>query len=293
MKWIVACVSVAVAAFVLFIAGWMTGLIPTAYPTAGVEAVLIQRPILFGQGGVVPTPVKTGRRFVAWTTQVVYVDMRPQQHPVRFDDFMSRDGVPLDFDAVIRLQVVDSVALISKFGPEWYERNVEAEFANRVRQAVREHGMNETAIETTAIDAIDRTVSESMEAYLEEAGLPVRLVQVTVGRANPPDAIKSQRIETATQQQRQMTEHERKLAEDGRLAAEQSRAAADNAYREAMGLNPDQFVELERIHMTRQVCGAEGKADHCTVFVTGNGASPLIAVNAQSGVRAAALEAQP
>ena len=33
-----------------------------------------------------------------------------------FDDLMSLDGVPLDFDASLRVQVTDSVALVDKFG---------------------------------------------------------------------------------------------------------------------------------------------------------------------------------
>lgn len=45
--------------------------------------------------------------------------------------------------------------MISKFGEKWYENNVQAEFVNRVRQAIRKHGMNETAISTKAIDEID------------------------------------------------------------------------------------------------------------------------------------------
>ena len=31
----------------------------------------------------------------------------PQQHGIHFDDLMSSDGVPLDFDAVVRLQVTN------------------------------------------------------------------------------------------------------------------------------------------------------------------------------------------
>jgi len=43
-------------------------------------------------------------------------------------------------------------------------------------------------------------------------------------RANPPDAIKNQRIETATQEQRIQTEQQTKLAEVQRKSAEEARA---------------------------------------------------------------------
>ena len=45
-----------------------------------------------------------------------------------------------------------------------------------------------------------------------------------MGRANPPDSIKNQRIETAAQEQRANAEKQRKLAEDQRKEAEQARA---------------------------------------------------------------------
>lgn len=291
MKWFLGFLASALVCVVLFFGSFMIGLIPTAYPNAGQEAVLIARPILFGTGGVYPNPVKTGRTITAWTTKVVYVDMKPVQYPIHFEDFMSKDGVPLDFDAVIRLKVEDSVKLIQTFGPEWYETNVEAEFANRVRQAVRKHGMNETAIDTTAIDDIDHEVSTAMEEYLKDAGLPIHLIQVTVGKANPPDAIKSQRIETAQQQQRQKTEMERKLSEDQRKAAEESRAAADNAYREALDLSPDQFIALAQVNMMEKVC-APDKATPCTFIISSGEKTPLVSIPI-AGVNQPKVETEP
>lgn len=185
-----------------------------AAPDAGIEAVLIEKPWFLGHGGVSPEPVRTGRTLIAFTTDVEYVDMRPLQFSLHLNDFMSQDGVPLDFDAIIRLKVTDSVKLIKNFGPNWYESNIEAELSNRVRQAVRKHGMNEMAINTNAVDAVDREVTEEMMTYFQQADLPLTLIQITIGKANPPDSIKHQRIETATQQQRQLTEHEPKMAED-------------------------------------------------------------------------------
>lgn len=112
-----------------------------AAPDAGTEAVLIEKPWFLGHGGVSPEPVRTGRTLIAFTTDVEYVDMRPLQFSLHLNDFMSQDGVPLDFDAIIRLKVTDSVKLIKNFGPNWYESNIEAELSNRVRQAVRKHGI--------------------------------------------------------------------------------------------------------------------------------------------------------
>lgn len=245
----------------------------TATPNAGYEGVLIKKPYLFGHGGVVPEPVRTGQSIIALSTDVVYVSMQPIQADLDLKDIMSSDGVPLEFDAIIRLQVTDSVDLIKRFGPDWYDVNVKMQFFNLIRQAVRKHGMNETAINTTAIAEIDNEVGTGMAQYLKSINMPVNLIQVTVGKANPPDAIKNQRIETAAQQQRVITEGQTKLAEDARKAAETSRADADNAYRMAMSLSPDQFLQLSAINMQREICTQGAK---CTFISNGSRTTPIL-----------------
>ncbi len=235
--------------------------------------MLVEKPILFGHGGVADDPVKTGRTFTAFTTQGVDVYMQPQKFEAQMTDMMTSDGVPITFHAIIVLQVTDSVSLIRSFGPQWYGNNLEQPFQTMVRQAVRKRGMNETAISTTALEAIDNEIKDALTAFIKDKGLPVKLITVTVGKANPPDAIKNQRIETAAQEQRVQTEKQVKLAEDQRKAAEESRAAADNAYRQALGLSPEQYVQLKRIEMEGRVC-AEGK---CT-FIDNSSAVPTFAV---------------
>lgn len=258
-------------AVVFMLLTWACG-VEAVKPDAGHEAVLILKPIIFGHGGVDLEPVKTGRSYVWFTTDHVVVNMQPIQFTEHFDDLMSSDGVPLDFDAVLRVQITESVTLIKNFGPKWFENNIQAEFRNRVRQAVRKHGMNETAISTVAIDAIDTEISQAMEKYLTDAKLPVKLIQVTVGKANPPDSIKNQRVETAAQQQRVLTEQQRKLAEDSRKMAEQSRADADNAFRNAMQMSPEQYLRLETIKMQRDVCSG----GHCTFILTDGKVTPIV-----------------
>lgn len=239
-------------------------------PDAGQEAVLVKKPWIFGHGGVDPEPVSTGSSFAALTTDAIYVDVKPVEWNVKFDDLMTRDGVPMHFDASVVVQVTDSVRLIEKFGPHWFENNVDSVLRNLVRQSVRKHGMNEVAIDTSAIEAIDKEVSAGLHAYVAQAKLPVKVVRLTVGKANPPDAVKNQRIETAQQEQRQKTEAMKKDAETARKQAELARAEADNAYRSQMSLSPEQFVDLQRIQMQHDVCIKGG----CT-FIAGN-ASPIV-----------------
>lgn len=241
-------------------------------PDAGHQVVLIYKPWIFGHGGIDSEPVTTGRVYTAPSTDGIDVNMQPQRFDTEQPDIMTRDGVPVTFHAVAVIQIMDSVVLVKNFGPKWYENNLAQPWSTAIRQAVRKRGMNETAIEATAIDAIDEEIRAAVVATIKEKALPIQLVTMSVGRANPPDSVKNQRIETAAQQQRIQTEAQRKLAEDARLQAEQSRAAADNAYREAMKLSPEQFLQLETIKMQHAVCGSEGKAN-CT-FIQ-NGASPV------------------
>lgn len=247
-------------------------------PDAGHEVVLIEKPMIFGHGGVDADPVTTGRTFAAITTQGVDVYMQPERYEEQLDDTMSEDGVPLGFHAIINLQVTDAVTLVKNFGPDWYKNNVEQEFAQLVRQAVRKRGMNEIAIQTSAVDAVDNEVETGMTTYLAAKGLPVKLITMTVGRANPPDAIKNQRIETAAQEQRVQTEKQIKLAEDQRKNAEESRALADNAYRQAIGLSPEQYVELKRIEMQMKVCAVGDKDSPRCTFIIGGNVTPALSV---------------
>jgi len=248
-------------------------------PGAGQSAVLIDKPIFVGHGGVRPEPVSTGRVYTWMSTQAVYVNMQPQLFNGEFTDLMSNDGVPLDFHAIIRMKVMDPVSLVKDFGENWYSNNVEQEFLNRVRTAVKKHGMNETALQTSAIEEIDEEISREMVIYLVEQKIPVELLTMTVGKANPPDSVLNQRIETAQQEQRVLTEHKRDLAEQGRLAAEVSRAAADNAYRTSMSLSPSEFVEMERIKMQTQVCGEKNSS--CS-FIIGSSVPPVLGVSSRN-----------
>jgi regulator of protease activity HflC (stomatin/prohibitin superfamily) len=246
-------------------------------PNAGHEIVLVKKPIFFGHGGVDPNPVKTGRTYAAISTDGVDVNMQPHKYDVELPDTMTRDGVPITFHAIVVLRVTDSVMLIKTFGPEWYANNLEEPFRTMVRQAVRKRGMNETAISTTALDEIDNEIHDQLSLFIKQKALPIELVTMTVGKANPPDSVKTQRIATATQEQRIQTEQQTKLAEDQRAAAETSRAKADNAYREAMGLSPQQFIQLETVKMQRDVCGEQGKAT-CT-FIQSGGAQAVYDLN--------------
>lgn len=266
--------------FALVVSGACTNVVPNA----GEEAVLTRKPFFFGHGGVAPESVSTGRAYVALTTYVTTVNMQPQRVDMQFDDLMTSDGVPIDFHAVWTFQVTDSVRLVREFGadypegpirvPGWYIRNLDQPLRTAVRDEVKRYGMNEVAIVASAAEKIDAAVTAHLLAIIKELNLPVKHIDVSLGRANPPDAILHQRVATAEQEQRVNTEKQRKLAEDQRKAAEDSRAAADLAYNDKMGLSPSQYIQLQEIQMKRDVCAKTGA---CT-FLFGTGATPLFTV---------------
>lgn len=247
-------------------------------PGPGEEAVLVKKPIIFGEGGIDPTPVRTGRKFVALSTDHVIVNVQPQQFDINFDDLMTSDTVPLDFHGALRLQVTDSVTLIRDFGANWFDNNIKTEWASRTRDAVKRHPHGELL--TTSIEQVDTEVEKALAAHIEREKIPVRLLGVTAGRANPPAAVAEQRIQTATQQQRIQTETQKRLAEVARKEAEQARAEADNAYRQEMTISPEQFVQLEMLKISasalRDVCG--GQKGNCQ-FVLGTEATPVFSVS--------------
>jgi hypothetical protein len=239
-------------------------------PDAGHEAVLVRKPLLFGSGGIDPTPIKAGKtKYIAWTTDAIIVDMRPQQTEIEFKDAMTSTGVPVEFHSAMQWQFTDSVKAVSGFGvdEQFFVRNIEQKYRMSVRDSVKKKSLIAIAIDASAAEEVDAEVKTATLAIIKESGLPIGLLGVTLGKANPPDAVKTQRIATAEQQQRQETEKQGKLAEDQRKFHEESRADADNAYLKKMGMSSEQFIQLRQIETIKQVCAWE--RGNCT-FINGN-----------------------
>jgi len=252
-----------------------------AAPDAGHQVVWVEKPLIFGHGGVDPTPVGTGRSYGAITSQAIDVNMLPQRVDMMFDDMMTKSGVPVSFHVVVTFRITDSVKLVSQFGADvddkgdwgFWNRNLDQPFRTAVRDSVKQRDMQDIAISQSAADAVGQEVRTSAAQIVQQSGVPILITALNVGRINPPDAVKDQRIATAQQEQRVITEQQTKLAEDARKAAETSRAQADNAYRQAMDLSPQQFIELQRIIMQREVCTHQGA--NCTFFI-GGGVTPVL-----------------
>ena len=239
-------------------------------PGANQEAVLIEKPWIFGHGGVDPEPVTTGQSYAALSTEYIIVGVQPARQDEKFEDLMTGDNVPLTFDAFPRLQVIDSVKLIKVFGEQWYKNNVEQKFRNIVRDEAKKHSMTEL-ISGAVVQDMENATAASLRTYVEAQQVPIKVIDVTISKINPPNEVMNAIKVTAEQQQRIKTEGQRKLAEDARMAAEMSRATADKTYVEHMGLTGQQFVSLEQIRM----CGEKAS---CTVILGGSAVQPLVSI---------------
>lgn len=222
---------------------------------AGHEGVLVEKPLLFGHGGVDPVPIGTGRQMVATTTEVIDVDIRPIQYSEHFD-IISSENAPVSFDAFFIANVMAgrSPDLVTRFGPQWYMNNVKEAFRTIVREEVQKYPLFELttrpAIRSKLQDAIFHEVRTKI---IEKHTMPIVLNRVVVGSILPPKGVLEQTAETIKQEQRRITMIEFQKAEEAREKAEKQRGIADRAYRESLGLTAPEFVDLRRIEVQKEI----------------------------------------
>ncbi len=245
----------------------------------GEEAVLTDRPYFLGHGGVRPEPVSTGLTWVWWSTDATLVDIKPVQYDEIFNDMMSKDNVPVHFNVYIKTKVRTSPQLVEKFGDNWYTMNVKEPFRTVVRNLCKKYDMNQLVSSTEANEAMAQEAKKEIIAIVNENGIPVDVLSVTVGRIIPTTEVMTAITATATQQQLQNTERQRALAQEIRKNAEIKRAQADNAYRMAMGLSPDLFVQLEGIKAFSGAVEECAKSANCTLMIV----PPNVGTNLKAG----------
>jgi len=105
-----------------------------------------------------------------------------------------------------------------------------------------------------AATAVDKEVTDALQKLVVDAKLPLRILGVSLGRAQPNENVLAQMNETAAQQQRKKTLIEAEAAEIQRKKEQIAKADADNAYRNSIGLSPEQFIQLEQIKRYSEAC---------------------------------------
>ena len=220
----------------------------------GFHGVIVDKPYFFGHEGVRAEVLQDGRIMLFRTSSLIPVMMTPQTVPVKFDDLSSADNILLDFEAGIQYQYTDAVALMRKFGKGWFQANIEQPFRQIVRDAVKKKTMTQMMSDVTAAADVDKEITDALQKLVIELKLPVRIAGISLGRAKPNENVLAQMNETAAQQQRQKTLIAATAAEGDREKEQIAKAKADNAYRNAMGLSPDMFIQLERIKRFADAC---------------------------------------
>lgn len=257
---------------------------------AGIEAVLVDKPFwtMFGDGGVRPEPLTAGSKWLFYTTDPVMYDVRPFQHTEKFDDVVdgtiTSDNIPIDFSAYIKVRPIPGKTprLHASFGPTWYPMNLKEVFRTSVRDEVSKTPM--TALTTRQLNAdgkdilgeIQRVVLGEMREFVKAKGIDAEVMEVIVGKATPPQKVLDSLANTANEQQRSKTEDERTKAEIQRKNAETERANADNAYRNSVGFNSSQFLQLELAKQQVAAIQACGSKANCTAVIGALGVQPTV-----------------
>ena len=221
----------------------------------GHHLVINDKPYFFGHEGVRPQPLTEGRILLFRTSSTESVRMTPQSTPIKVDDFSSKDNILLDFETTVQWKVTDAVSLVKNFGAtDWLNNNLRNQYLSLVRDSVKKYAMSDMMSDIATAQEIDNEVTDGIRKLVAEEKLPVIIMNVSLGRAKPNESVLQQMNDTAAQQQRQKTLVAATQAEKQREQEQIAKARADNAYRNAMNLSPEQFIQLEAIKRYSEAC---------------------------------------
>lgn len=251
------------------------------------------RPYLIGTSSVDKHVLMGPDRAYMWpSTKLWRVNVAPQTLTAHAEDFMTRDRVPLDFDLSVTVRVATPASapdLVQKFGtgPLTVFKTLvmqlgddpktktapTGELMSFLRDQVRHHhsavfiaAQNENGTASDGAAEVENATRDHINAFLKKNGAGmIQVDNIALGRANPPDGVRKTIEATAQQAQEIKTQQERKRAAEARALAEVAVAAADNAYLKAMNYDLNQYIEIQRIAMYREVC----KGNVMCVFSTG------------------------
>ena len=238
-----------ISLFAILVAFMFTGCVTPSSVDAGEEAVLVKKPYFFGHGGVDSEPVKTGLVWTAFSTEVVRVNVKPYNISEQFDDLITYDNNPVDFDIHLTFKHIEGKTpiLVEKFGNKWYENKVKEPFRNAVREFTKNNTMFQMTTSPETVTKLEAAINNEIQKFLKDEGIPTELVRVSVGKVSPPQAVIDSTIQTAVQKQNVKTQEERVKAEQSRELAEKAAANADKAYMNAINMNAEQYLRMKEL----------------------------------------------
>lgn len=236
----------------------------------GYETVLVDKPFfsMFSKGGVQPDTQKPGSGWYWKTTNPINFKTTTFRLDENFDKLSTSNNNFVNYNSYLNLRITNSPELLQKFGVDWYQNNLQEQYRTIVRNSVRNYTFESLLTNPDTTDAIEKQVKTAMVKLIDELKIPVKIADVSLGKATPNKSVQDEMDETARQQQRVKTMKEKSLADiseqNGRIQSEKSRkeaeelrAVADNAYLKKMGLTPEQFVQLQYIKQMSEACSNE------------------------------------
>lgn len=220
----------------------------------GNQTVVVDTPLIFGSGGVRDKALEPGAEWIWRTTNLYPVNPKPFIITRAIDDFVSVDNILLDFESTVTVQVTDWPRMMKEFGPEWWKNNLERPYFSFVREEIKVRSMKEMMSSITASKEVDDSLTEDLTNKVKELNLPVKIVEINLGRAKPNSKILEQMNDTAAEQQRLLTLEQSRLAEVKRAEQQDAKAIADNAYRNKIGLNVSEFVQMQLADKQIEAC---------------------------------------
>ncbi len=246
---------------------------------AGEEAVFIEKPWFFGDGGVEAEPLTQGREWCALTTDGIKFKVIPMTYTETFDDMMTDDNTPVDFSAYLKMRVISgqTPVLASKFGTDWYTNSVQPKFRALVRDHASSYKMFDLTSNREVLSVIEKQIFNQITQLSKDLGLPVEVMSVTIGAATPPDEVLEETRRTAAQNQSKLTQDARANAELARKQAEINKAIADKAYQNQMAMNIQEYLQLRQLEIEKEKVELVREKNNVTI-VMGQGLQPTIPV---------------
>lgn len=245
----------------------------------GQEVVFIEKPLLFGKGGVDPTPLTDGREWIAVTTSTVTFNVTPVTYTEAFNDMMPADNTPIDLNAYFKIRPIPGKTplLYKNFTQDWYKHSLQAHFRTLVRDEASPYRMFDLTSRRDTSARIQAVVLAKARAYIDSLDIPVDLQEVIIGAATPPSEVLEENKRTAAQNQNKLTQDARAAAELARKQAEINKAVADKAYKTEMNMTTSEYLQLRSLEIEKEKIEIVRDKQNVTV-VMGQGLQPTIPI---------------
>ena len=214
-------------------------------PEMGTESVLMDKPVFFGKGGMRKESVKPGRIFTYFTVSEYNYSTQPTTRKEHYEDVATRKGTPVDLDMYLTYKLIEgkSPTLHSKYGENWYKKYAVGQIRDIGRQEIRKHEIDALRTDNTVTDSIQNSAKQRIQAFFDKGGLPIKLIKISLSKANPPPKLAEEMDATAAQVQRERTELARAKAEMARAESEKQAAISDKAYSKQFNMTTQQFLQ--------------------------------------------------